>query len=151
MYPDTPAVFPPSTEPLQKLFLHHFHKNILVVAGIIILPLTPNVLDEGSVEYYVTTREARFGKSLAQIAPVGLERQGIFKRLEDEHGHLATFIGKEAFLGGHRPLFADFVLMGYLLWMHAILPAEEWQLVAGWHGGRWEKLRIRGGEWSQII
>lgn len=50
--------------------------------------------------------------------------------------------GRDAFLMGEEPSFADFVVAGCLIWVKKLLTEQEdgWDLVRKWHGGRWEKL-----------
>lgn len=42
--------------------------------------------------------------------------------------------------GADKPTFADFVLCSTFVWFDKVGPAEGWDRVKGWHGGKWERL-----------
>ncbi|KAK7045269.1 glutathione S-transferase-like protein ustS [Favolaschia claudopus] len=52
-----------------------------------------------------------------------------------------------------EPTYADLWLGGYLIWIKLVLPAEKWESVCGWHGGRWARLveGLEAGGWMEVI
>ena len=83
-----------------------------------------------------------FGVKLEQL---GGEEQ--WKALQDELAKVAEWLsangeGKDMLFLGEKVTFADIQLAAALKWGRTITGEDsaEWKRIAGWHGGKWEKL-----------
>jgi hypothetical protein len=109
------------------------------------------VLDDGSKEYFAKMRAERAGKqSIEELALHGEERKRKWELLKEYTGKVAEKAekpnGKDAdgeerlFAGGKEPIFEDMVLLGWLIYFKKLLPTNEWEMIEGWHGGRWKRM-----------
>lgn len=65
-------------------------------------------------DYFRASREVRFGKPLEQVAPDRAAEIAAFPATLEPLRHMLKF---QPFLGGERPLFADYILFGALQWL----------------------------------
>lgn len=71
----------------------------------------------------------------------GVERRGLLQKFECELGELAKLYLKRdegPFLEGNTPMYADFIVGGWLWVYKETLP--EGHMVQGWRGGLWGRL-----------
>lgn len=55
---------------------------------------------------------------------------------------------KGPFIEGATPMFADFIIGGWLMFMRL---APEWEEMKTWHDGVWGRLSDALEEWGQIV
>jgi glutathione S-transferase len=75
--------------------------------------------DEKNQAYFRTTREARFGRSLEQAAA---GRDGGLAAFRASLEPLRSTLSYQPFIGGHGPLFADYIVFGALQWVRVVSP-----------------------------
>lgn len=91
-----------------------------------------DVLDDPDQAYFRESREARFGK------PLGEAQEGVEPLAEALANALAPVrhaLTHHDFLGGAKPLFTDYIVLGPLLWLRAIhgsVPLADDDPLSGW-------------------
>ncbi|KDQ17825.1 hypothetical protein BOTBODRAFT_127701 [Botryobasidium botryosum FD-172 SS1] len=145
-------LLPAGTHAFQALFLHHASTRITPTLRPLLVPLAPAILDAAALPYFYRTREASFGRPLAEVRPSGTALEEAWSKVEKEFGVLDSILQKnDVHCGGNggdlvlgnRVSFADFVLAGLFVWMSKFNPGEDgnpWERIRSWHGGRWERL-----------
>jgi glutathione S-transferase len=90
-------------------------------------------LAEADRRYFRESREARFGKPLEAVCPDPEAQLASFRRTLSP---VRAVLRAQAFLGGERPLYADFAVMGAFLWARGVSalalleaddPVEAWR------------------------
>ncbi|WEX78505.1 glutathione S-transferase family protein [Sinorhizobium numidicum] len=76
-------------------------------------------LDPVDQAYFRRSREERFGQSLEEIAEAG---RSDIKAFSTKLEPLRHMLKAQPFLGGDRPLFADYIVFGALQWARIISP-----------------------------
>ncbi len=102
------------------------------IAGYAIVDIF-NMLDEESKPYFRESREKRFGKSLEDF--VAGRDSRVEDLLKNRLAPLRTMLGKQDFIGGKDPLFADYIVFGAFQWLRvtsglAMIPDDD--PVKGW-------------------
>jgi glutathione S-transferase len=83
------------------------------------------MLDERDQAYFRPTREKRLGATLEQVEAARDEQAALLiSRLEP----LRVMLGRQSFIGGAGPLFADYIVFGALQWLR--VTATLWPLAA---------------------
>ncbi|CAE6468993.1 unnamed protein product [Rhizoctonia solani] len=138
--PDYPTLFPPGTRALQQVFIERVSSLILPMAPTM-LPLVgqPGFLDDRGEEYYRRTRQAKFGKSLEQLAEEGLQTWGKVQESWETFGRLLESDTTGPFVMGTRISYADLVLVAAFCWIKRAdgQDGRTWQEIRQWQGGRW--------------
>ncbi|MFW8634773.1 glutathione S-transferase family protein [Cribrihabitans pelagius] len=78
------------------------------------------LMGEADRAYFRKAREQRFGKTLEEV------HEGRGRALDSVPGQLAPvrdLLAGQEWLGGDKPLFADYILFGTLQWYHVCCPA----------------------------
>jgi glutathione S-transferase len=78
------------------------------------------ILHEKDRSYFRASREARFGKTLEQLAE---EAPDAAKLFEQALVPLRRTLGEQQFLCGSEPYYADYILCGTFQWIEAVSPA----------------------------
>ncbi|KIO34738.1 hypothetical protein M407DRAFT_3358 [Tulasnella calospora MUT 4182] len=151
-YPERPLL-PEGTKALQAMFLKWTQTNLLPHFIQLVVPQVTGILDDPGAEYFNRTREKMFGKKLTDIC-VGEERTVSLAALEKElatlDGHIARNGGGD-FLMGTIPSYADILLCSFFMWAKRVPTTRDpgfktvFEIIKGWHGGRWERLQT----WSE--
>ncbi len=76
-------------------------------------------LDPVDRVYFRESREARFGTSLEAVAETGGAALATFSDKLEPLRHMLKF---QPYLGGERPLFADYIVFGALQWARIVSP-----------------------------
>jgi len=98
---------------------------ILAWADSILIPamapiVAPNVLPHlhpDDQDYFRTSREHRFGTTLEQLGETSAERLPAFRALL---APMRITLGKQAFLGGDEPSYADYGVFGCFQWARCV-------------------------------
>ncbi|KAI6163676.1 hypothetical protein EDD17DRAFT_429312 [Pisolithus thermaeus] len=100
------------------------------------------ILNERSREYFITTREASWGRKISEFSPEGSRRDEHWAVMKSAMGTLKEWYDKEGgkWLMGDVFSYADIIVASRLFWFKKILHDDEWEKIASWHDGRWGKL-----------
>jgi glutathione S-transferase len=150
-YPNTPKVIPPGTEALQACFHEEFYK-VLAVIYPIFFPKCRGGLNKPSADYFDSTREKMFGKSMADLEPKGEERVKAWKQVQEAFNTIDGWMSKSSgpYFMGETVSLADFTIGGLLTEFGLCLGAEsqEWKDVMTWNNGRWAGLKKNLDKWA---
>ncbi|KIJ59653.1 hypothetical protein HYDPIDRAFT_100338 [Hydnomerulius pinastri MD-312] len=139
-YPDTPKVIPDGTQALIEAFhsgiLTAFKDTILLSSVIGCAKLNPP-----SQEYYKRTRVERYNKKWEDFSPPEA-RPEQWKEMRRAWNAVDGWYQKSSgtFIMGDKPCFADFIVGGRIKWAKVSYSDNDWNEMAKWNGGRWEKL-----------
>lgn len=117
-YPDRPALFPGG--PASYAFLAAWADTVLH-AGIarLIVSDIPPLLDDVARDYFVKSREQRFGMTLGEVTA------GREARLPDFRASLQPLrrvLARQPFLGGATPDYGDYIAFGCFMWARSVSP-----------------------------
>ncbi len=121
-YPDRPSLFrgdggKASARFVESWALSAVHPPLL---GLIIKDIHDE-LDTPDQAYFRDSREKRFGRPLEDLQA---GREGRLDAFRLALQPLRVMLGKQPFLGGTQPLFADYVVFGPLQWARVISPFQ---------------------------
>ncbi|KAF9270536.1 hypothetical protein L218DRAFT_952651 [Marasmius fiardii PR-910] len=139
-YPDKPTLIPDGTLALHKAYNDAFGAKFLNMIPLM-LPKVPPTLNPLSQEYYERTRKEMFGMTLAELYPKDPDAQ--WKKVEADFEVVAGWFKEDEFIGGDRPIFADFVTASFVLFVRNVYGADspEWKNLGGsFQSGRWGRL-----------
>ncbi|KZV79730.1 hypothetical protein EXIGLDRAFT_714809 [Exidia glandulosa HHB12029] len=141
-YP-TPSVLPSSSRTLQACFVSYLATNLLPALRPLVIPAVHRILDQRGQEYYRRTREPQFGVALEKILPYGsAAREEQWMKIAGVLDKIAGWFDENE--GAESPVYADFVLAAYLLWLVKRSGANQdgWATgrVRDWNDGRWAKI-----------
>lgn len=142
-YPQSAPLFPAGTRALQAAFAAWFNAEVFTPALTVLLPGVPAILDARGAEYYNVTRAKWYERPLDEWAPLGSEKRvAAWKATEDALAKLKTVYAKSdgLWLTGEQPVYADFVVLSLFVFVHCVVPEDEWAEVVQWHDGLWGKL-----------
>jgi len=129
-----PTLFPgmDSGKALYR-FLHRYAQTMLfpTLAQMIIADI-PDLLNGADRDYFITSREARFGKSLADVSAGREDLRPMLKLKLDPFRKAMTEGG---FVNGMAPAMADYLLFGILQWARvcsSFQVLEEGDPIADW-------------------
>ncbi|KAH7333809.1 hypothetical protein B0J17DRAFT_674186 [Rhizoctonia solani] len=144
--PRYPALFPPGTRALQRVFAEHASTLIYPMASTM-LPLVgrPGFLDDRGEEYYRRSREARLGKSLEQLAEESRQSWGQVKESWDKLGCLIDSKRSNEvspFVMENQISYADLLLVAVFCWVKSAETEDKrlWGEISQWQEGRWRTL-----------
>ena len=119
-YPDRPSLFGGEGGRAMGRMLNWWG-DVTVVGGMfpLIVADIPSHLKPVDAVYFRKTREARFGKPLAEVV-AGREKsvEGFRKTLEPMRLTLKT----QPYLGGEKPNYADYIVFGAFQWARVVSP-----------------------------
>jgi glutathione S-transferase len=132
-YPDRPSLFGGDGGRAMARMLNWWG-DIAIVGGIfpMIVADIPNKLAEVDAAYFRSTREARFGKPLEEVAANRDQAVTAFRKSLDS---LRLTMRTQPFLGGTAPNYADYIVFGGFQWARVVSPfrlLEESDPVYAW-------------------
>lgn len=135
-HPGAPALFPPHTAPLHRVFNAAVDKAFTdhVALGVCNIPFNPATAEVSKAEF---SRRAG-GIGWDQMRVGGEARAAMLRSFEAALGELARLYVRRdegPFLEGATLMYADLIVGGWLQMMKEVLP--EWEGLRGWHGGLW--------------
>ncbi|KAJ6590593.1 hypothetical protein DFH09DRAFT_1245064 [Mycena vulgaris] len=149
-YPNTPPLFPPSTTALQAAYNIKVDAIfnpyvILLVHGI---PFNPETAEESKATFCWRAATERWEDLTVQ----GEERAKKLEAFEAALGELAKLYARSdgPFLDGENPMYADFIVGGWLMFASKTLPAKKWEDLQTWHDGLWGKLHRTLGKYAEV-
>ena len=130
----TPTLFGAPTGRAHTLFINAWADAVLVggIARFIVRDLI-DVIDPKDRDYFRSSREARFGKSLEAVQEGREERLTAFR---ETLLPIRLVLRRQKWLGGAAPSYADHIVAGTLMWprcasrfelLEANDPVAEWQ------------------------
>jgi len=130
-YPDRPSLFGGAIALAH--FINSWADTALnpILASLIVSDI-PACLDPRDTSYFTTSREARFGRPLHQVTADRDQRR---PALQAVLAPLRTILADQPFLGGSAPVYADYIVMGTLMWARCVSPfrlLDPGDAVHGW-------------------
>jgi glutathione S-transferase len=134
-YPDRPSLFGGEGGRAMGRMLNWWG-DVTVIGGIfpLIVADIPTHLAPDDVAYFRKTREARFGKSLEEVAATRDRAVEGFRKSLDP---LRLTLRTQAYLGGDKPNYADYIVFGGFQWARVVSPFKllvENDPVYAWRG-----------------
>lgn len=132
-YPDRPSLFGGMGGQALSRFVEGYSQTTLHPAGTrIAVKMIHDMLDPTDQEYFRTSREARLGRALEEVAAGRDAEIAAFPAKLEPIRHMLKF---QPYLGGEMPLFADYIVLGLFQWLRITtgsihLAADD--PVAGW-------------------
>lgn len=119
-YPDRPSLFGGDAGRDFARFIQHWQESQLSPFAItlIVTDLYASVVDEDR-EYFRKSREQRLGKPLEEAVAGREKRVEGFRKLCEP---LRRRVSEAPFLGGDRPMYADYVAFGAFMWARTVTP-----------------------------
>jgi glutathione S-transferase len=117
-WPDRPSLFGGAAGLALARFMNHWADNV-VQAGLVRMIVADIVhcLHPKDRDYFRTSREARFGATLESVGADRDQRIGAFRQSLQP---LRLTVQERPFLGGDRPLYADYVAFGGFQWARTV-------------------------------
>lgn len=149
-YPDRPSLFGGPMGEAHARFINSWADGVLN-PGLIRLVVSDvySVLAEKDREYFLRSREARFGAPLDQIQ-AGREQSVIGFR--QSLLPVRTTVEAQPFLGGDEPSYADYIVFGGFMWVRSVSgfeileatdPIADWrERMLDLHGGLGRKAPV---------
>ncbi|KAF8604620.1 hypothetical protein BDV93DRAFT_440373 [Ceratobasidium sp. AG-I] len=149
--PHYPRLFPPGARALHALFVERFTGLVMPLAPTM-LPLVARhgFLDDRGEEYYHRTRQAKLGKSFAEMAEDGAQNWAQVLEKWDALGSqldLNTAPDERGpFVMGKHISYADLMLGAAFYWIRKAEGGDMklWRDISGRQDGRWKKL------WNEV-
>lgn len=134
-YPDRPSLFSGAGGEAHARFIERWSQlTIHPYIGAAALTALHGMQDEANAAYFRVSRETRFGRTLEEVSSArdaGL--QGFRASLEP----LRSMLTYQPWIGGDRPLFADYIVFGALQWARIATPYQLLDAadpIAAWFG-----------------
>lgn len=119
-YPDRPPLLSGEGGKAMARFVEGWSQTTLHPAiGRIAIMDIHDSLDPIDRAYFRASREERFGRPLEAVAEAGRGDLETFSAELEPIRHMLKF---QPFLGGDRPLFADYIVFGALQWARIVSP-----------------------------
>jgi glutathione S-transferase len=119
-YSNAPALF--QGDPAPRRFVLAWTNAVLHPALVrLIVSDIPAVLDDKARAYFVASREARFGTTLAKVTADREARLPEFRALL---APLRLVVASQDFLGGDEPDYADYAVFGAFQWARCTSPFQ---------------------------
>jgi len=121
-YPDRPTLFGGEGGKAMARFIERwsqltFHPYV----GVAVLMDEYAMLDRESALYFRQSREARFGRTLEEVAAGRDARLAGFRASLEPLRSMLTY---QPFIGGQSPLFADYIVFGAMQWARTTSPFQ---------------------------
>ena len=118
MYPERPSLFGGVSGRALTNFILYWAVNTLHIGliGFIVLDIH-NALDPADRDYFRSSREKRFGKSLEEVQAGREERLPAFRKSLEP---LRVLLGKQDWIGGENPLYADYIVFAPFQWARMV-------------------------------
>lgn len=146
-----PTLFPGNSVAAYR-FMHRYVQTIMfpTMAKIIIVDI-PDNLSGGDRDYFIESREARFGKPLEDVCA---DRESTLQTLGVQLDPFRKAMAGGGYVAGEAPAMADYLLFGVLQWARVSSPFEiiaADDIISGWmenmldlHGGLGRSVPARG-------
>ncbi len=140
-YPDRPKLFDSPQSVALALFFKQWAERSLPVMPVVVMDLFGH-LHAKDKEYFRTSREKRFGKSLEEVGANRAAATTAFRAaLEPARQVLAV----QQFICGAAPGFADYILFGPFMFARSMSPVQLLETTDPVHAWRERMLDLHGG------
>ncbi|KAF8721476.1 hypothetical protein AX14_010318 [Amanita brunnescens Koide BX004] len=140
-HPNTPRLIPDGTLALQHAYPTAFSTQFNAAGPLIPDPLI-KILNPSN-EKHIRTKVEKGGTTVEEMGLKGDARKEQWAKAKANFSVVDGWIQKSGgtFLGGDKPIFADFATAGWIFFLRAILgkDSELWQEFLTWDDGRWGK------------
>ncbi|KAJ7096697.1 hypothetical protein B0H15DRAFT_53355 [Mycena belliarum] len=136
-YPNGPSLLPPSTLPLQHAF--NISTDLVFQPYIILLThgisFNPETAERSKADFVWRAGVENWD----QLTIRGEARAKTLDAFKVALGGLAEFYKRSdgPFMNGETPIYADFILGGWIAFMSRTLPVNEWEDIQTWQDGFW--------------
>lgn len=114
-YPSLPSLFQGQGGCAVSRFVESYCKTTLHPPLSVAAALDMhNLMGPADQDYFRTAREKRFGKSLEEVAEGGMKA---LQSLPEKLAPIRDIVTERDWIGGDKPLFADYILFGTLQWV----------------------------------
>ena len=127
-FPDRPSLFADAAAMALTVFINRWSDSALgsAVARIILHDVYLQLAPEDQ-PYFRASREKRFGQSLEKVVA---DRSGHLAELQRTLMPLRQTLKDQPYLGGDRPIYADYCVFGMFMWARCVsaielLPADD--------------------------
>jgi glutathione S-transferase len=120
-YPEHPSLFGGESARQLTFFYNNLGDALNGQIFTFVAADIPLLLDEENRNYFVKTREERFGKTLAEFSAKREER---LPQFQASLSNLRATLSKQKFFGGDSPLYADHIMFGGFQWARCVSPFE---------------------------
>jgi glutathione S-transferase len=132
-YPERPSLFLGEGGKATARFVEHWAGRALAphLLSAVLMDIHDS-LDAPDQAYFRRSREERFGRKLEDMPAGREERLDALKRTLEP---LRAMLSVQPFIGGDRPLFADYIVAGMLQWVRVVSPfriLEDGDSVSNW-------------------
>lgn len=132
-YPGAPALFADRQSKALTRFVNEWANSVLNPAiRAVILPDIVPLLHEKDVEYFVESRERRFGIKIEEYIT---RRSDYLTNLAVYLAPLRALLARQCYLGGECPSYADHIVASAFIWAKICCPERFWD--EGDVIGRW--------------
>ncbi len=113
-YPDAPGLFGSAEGRAFARFANEYADTVLIppIAGAIVYDIHDRVVDADR-SYFRSSREEMMGRSFDELRP---ERSAFVARLRAALVPVRRIVGRQPYLTGDRPHYADYCIFGMLQW-----------------------------------
>jgi glutathione S-transferase len=134
-YPDRPSLFGGATGRALTRFVQNWTDTVVLnnLIRLVLLDIYAHI-DPADREYFRRDREQRFGATLEDVVKDRAARLPAFRAGLDP---LRRTVGRQEFLGGAAPTYADYIVFGAFQWARSISDfelLEDGDPVRAWRG-----------------
>ena len=117
-YASRPSLFPGADAMALTNFIRNWTQARLTmpILRAVLMDLV-DTIDPGDRDYFRTSREARFGKKLEEVAAPEAEARAALKA---ELGPMRDTLKDQPFLNGAAPAYADYCVFGTFMWARGV-------------------------------
>ncbi len=121
-YADRPSLFGGEIGRALTRFVQNWTETVVQPAliGFVVLDIYRHVAPQDR-DYFRQSREERFGTSMENVVA---DRQARLPAFRESLAPLRRTVERQAFLGGEKPAYADYVVFGAFQWARAISDFE---------------------------
>jgi glutathione S-transferase len=140
-YPDRPKLFDSKQSAAVTLFFKQWAERSLPVMPVVVMDLFGH-LHAKDKDYFRTTREKRFGKTLEEV---GGNRAGATTTFRAALEPARQVLAVQPFICGATPGFADYIFFGPFMFARSMSPAQLLATDDPVHAWRERMLDLHGG------
>ncbi|MCC7348706.1 MAG: glutathione S-transferase family protein [Variibacter sp.] len=142
-YPDRPSLFGGEGGRAVSRLVNAWADTVLTgaIARLVLVDIYERIAEKDR-PYFRQSREQRFGKTLEEVSA---NRDGNLAAVRRALEPLRATLATQSFVGGEKPLYADYIVIGMLQWARCISPIETLAKDDPVHAWRDRMLDLHGG------